>query len=92
MVAWSFLVLRKREPELERPYKVKFGKLVGWAALILSIGLGILYLPGSPSALLWPQEWAIVIAWAVLGGILYYLAKKKLAADADANSISTLER
>ena len=77
MVAWSFLVLRKKEPELERPYKVPYGKLVGSLALVLSIGLGLLYLPGSPAALLWPQEWGIVIAWIVLGAILYAVAGKK---------------
>lgn len=76
MVAWSFLVLRKREPELERPYKVRYGKFVGISALVLSIGLGLLYLPGSPAALIWPQEWGIVLAWTVLGGILYGLAVK----------------
>ncbi len=71
MVAWSFLVLRKKEPDLQRPYKVPLGKLVGVLVLLLSIGLGILYLPGSPSALLWPQEWGIVFLWIILGAILY---------------------
>ena len=71
MVAWSFLVLRKKEPDLQRPYKVPLGKLVSVLALLLSIGLGILYLPGSPSALLWPQEWGIVFLWIILGAILY---------------------
>jgi amino acid transporter len=75
MVAWSFLVLRKKEPELERPYRVRCGKFVGVTALVLSIGLGLLYLPGSPAALIWPQEWGIVLAWTVLGGILYGLAR-----------------
>lgn len=77
MVAWSFLVLRKREPELERPYKVRYGKFVGVSALVLSIGLGLLYLPGSPAALIWPQEWGIVLAWTILGGILYSFARKR---------------
>ena len=76
MVAWSFLVLRKREPELERPYKVRYGKFVGISALVLSIGLGLLYMPGSPAALIWPQEWGIVLAWTVLGGILYGFTRK----------------
>ena len=66
IVALSFLVLRVKEPDLERPYKVPFGNAIGVLALLLSIGLIILYLPGSPAALLWPEEWAIVIAWAVL--------------------------
>ncbi|MBT6482304.1 MAG: APC family permease, partial [Gammaproteobacteria bacterium] len=75
MVAWSFLALRKKEPELERPYRARCGKFVGVTALVLSIGLGLLYLPGSPAALIWPHEWGIVLAWTVLGGILYGLAR-----------------
>ena len=46
-----------------------------WLDLILSIGLGFLYMPGSPSALLWPQEWAIVILWCVLGGVLFAMSR-----------------
>lgn len=75
MVAWSFLVLRKKEPELERPYKVRYGRFVGVTALVLSIGLGLLYLPGSPAALVWPQEWGIVLVWIVLGGVMKRMAK-----------------
>lgn len=74
MVAWSFLVLRKKEPELERPYKVPYGNLIGVLALLLSIGTILLYLPGSPSALVWPQEWGIFFFWIILGCILYRFA------------------
>lgn len=74
-VAWSFLVLRKREPELPRPYVVANGRLVGWTALVLSLGILFLYLPGSPAALIWPNEWLIVIGWCVLGGILLLAAR-----------------
>jgi len=81
MVAWSFLVLRKKEPELERPYKVRYGKFVGTSALVLSIGLGLLYLPGSPAALIWPQEWGIVLAWIILGGILYSFSRNRRERD-----------
>ena len=69
-VAACFLVLRRREPELDRPYRVPAGTFVGSAALLLSIGLVLLYLPGSPAALLWPEEWAIVLGWIVLGAAL----------------------
>ena len=55
MVALSFLVLRRREPDLPRPFKVRFGGLVGGIAFVLSIGLALLFMPGSPSALLWPS-------------------------------------
>lgn len=75
MVAVSFLVLRKKEPGLARPYRVRFGKTVGVLALLVSIGLAVLYLPGSPAALAWPQEWLIVILWVALGAILYAAAR-----------------
>lgn len=78
MVTWSFLVLRNREPSLDRPYKVPFGQFVGSLALVLAIGMTLLYLPGSPAALLWPQEWGIIIAWIILGGFLYGIARKSL--------------
>jgi len=71
IVAWSFIALRNNEPELERPYQAPFGKITGYAALILSIGLIFLYLPGSPSALVWPQEWGIILFWVILGAALF---------------------
>jgi APA family basic amino acid/polyamine antiporter len=74
-VVASFLVLRRNEPELDRPYKLPFGLLTGFAALILSIGLILLYLPGSPSALVWPQEWGIILFWSILGAIFYFFAR-----------------
>ena len=74
MVALSFLVLRAREPEMERPYRVKSGRLVGYLALGLSLALAMLYLPWSPAALVWPQEWLIVIAWSALGYALHRMS------------------
>ncbi|MFT5793556.1 MAG: APA family basic amino acid/polyamine antiporter, partial [Saprospiraceae bacterium] len=74
-VVASFLVLRRNEPELDRPYKLPFGLLTGFAALILSVGLILLYLPGSPSALVWPQEWGIILFWSILGAIFYFFAR-----------------
>ena len=71
MVALSFLVLRAREPDMERPFRVKRGLLIGWIALILSVGLLTVYLPWSPAALVWPYEWAMVLGWTVLGVVLY---------------------
>jgi amino acid transporter len=77
MVAWSFLVLRRDEPEMERPYRVKHGKTVGVLALIFSLGFCALYLPGSPSALLWPAEWAIVFLWCAVGAVLLIFQAKR---------------
>ena len=76
MVAWSFLALRRNEPDMERPYRVKHGQLVGRIALVLSLGICALYLPWSPSALVWPAEWAIVFSWCALGAVLLALSKR----------------
>jgi len=74
-VAASFLVLRMREPEMPRPYAVRHWRLVGTAALALSLGIAVLYLPGSPAALVWPYEWLIVLAWVMLGAIMLRFAR-----------------
>ncbi|GBC62905.1 APC family permease [Desulfonema ishimotonii] len=75
LVSISFLVLRKREPEMPRPYKIPCGNFVGWMAVILSFGIICLYLPGFPSALVWPFEWGIIIGWTALGIVFYIWAK-----------------
>lgn len=71
-VAASFLMLRRKEPQMPRPFRVGNGRAVGWGALILALGIIVLYMPGSPAALVWPYEWAIAGGWAVLG-IVFYL-------------------
>jgi amino acid transporter len=74
-VAASFLVLRKREPKMPRPYVVRNGRFIGVTALVLSLCVAVLYLPGSPAALVWPYEWVIVIAWVVLGAVMLRIAR-----------------
>jgi amino acid transporter len=76
IVAASFLVLRKREPDLERPYRVKQGGAVGWGALLLSCVLLLVYLPGSPAALAWPYEWLILLGWSLLGLVFWWWARR----------------
>jgi len=75
LVSISFLVLRRKEPNMPRPYKLKNGPFIGWMAVILSFAMITLYMPGMPSALVWPYEWAIVIGWTVLGVVFYAWAK-----------------
>ncbi|WP_137289318.1 APC family permease [Natronorubrum halophilum] len=74
LVAVSFLVLRYREPEMDRPYEVPGGSVVGVVALVLTGIFVTLYLPGGQSALVWPYEWLIVIGWSALGLVLYALS------------------
>ena len=79
MVAVSYLVLRAREPEMPRPFTVRRGRLVGWLAVLMSLGLFTLYLPFSPSSLSWPQEWAMVLGWSVLGVVLWVVTRRRRA-------------
>jgi amino acid transporter len=73
LVAVSFVVLRLREPDMPRPYRVKGGLWVGGIAAVLSLGMIVLYLPGAPAALVWPYEWAILLGWSALGvGLLLW--------------------
>ncbi len=75
MVALSFIVLRRKEPEMPRPYRVRYGSFVGYTALILALGMMTLYLPGSPSALVWPYEWIILLSGAMVGAVFYLWAR-----------------
>ena len=63
----AFLVLRRSQPDLPRPFEVPLPRFTGYTAVVLGAALLCLYLPGSPSALAWPHEWAIVLIWAALG-------------------------
>lgn len=75
LVSISYLRIRKKEPELRRSYKIKKGRMVGIAAVISALFFLFWYTPFSPSALLWPYEWGLVLAWIVLGVILLFLSR-----------------
>jgi amino acid transporter len=76
LVAVSYLILRKNEPGMERPYKVRFGGLVGILATAMSLFMLVLYIPGMPSGLI-AQECIIVGIAVVLGAALGISAKLK---------------
>jgi APA family basic amino acid/polyamine antiporter len=67
MVALSFVALRRREPDMERPFTAPGGRSTGVLAAVLAIALGSLFLPGMPAALVWPYEWVLLAAWWALG-------------------------
>ncbi|RBY94650.1 amino acid permease [Blastococcus sp. TBT05-19] len=67
MVALSFVVLRRREPGMDRPFRAPGGTATGVVAAVLAFGLGILFMPGMPAALVWPYEWVILGLWWVIG-------------------------
>nr|MCR5748551.1 APC family permease [Lachnospiraceae bacterium] len=75
LVAVSFLILRKKEPELPRPYKVPAYKFVGMMAVLMSGFMVVCYMiPASGSALVW-QEWIIAGGWCLLG-VVFFIASK----------------
>ncbi|MEM7097394.1 MAG: amino acid permease [Pseudomonadota bacterium] len=75
-VAISFLVLRRKEPDMPRPFKVSHPKLVGFGAVFLSLALLSAFLPFSDSALVWPDEWLTIVIWSVLGGIVWMTRRR----------------
>ena len=70
-VVVSFIALRVKAPEQSRPFRVPFGIPLGIVTLVLTLGLLTLYLPGSPAALLWPEEWVMVLFSIIVGAVLY---------------------
>lgn len=77
MVSISFLILRKKEPDMERPYKVKNYKFVGVMAVLMSGFMVAMYLiPGSGAALVW-QEWLMAGGWCALGAVFCVVCRSK---------------
>ncbi|PXY22261.1 APC family permease [Prauserella muralis] len=83
LVALSFLALRRREPSMPRPFRVRAGRTTGVLAVLLSLGTGVLFLPGMPAELIWPAEWIIVGAWW-LAGVALVLRVPRVRPGADA--------
>lgn len=77
IVSLSFIVLRRKEADMRRPYKVNHYKFVGIVAVIMSGTMSAMYIiPETNCTLVW-QEWIIVGGWILLGIIMAYISKKK---------------
>ena len=77
MVALSFMILRKKEPDMARPYKVPCYKFFGTMAVIMSGFMVAMYcIPGSGGNLIL-QEWLMVVGWSALGVVFYVVCKVK---------------
>ncbi|MET0871145.1 MAG: APC family permease [Paeniglutamicibacter terrestris] len=70
LVGVAFVILRRREPMMERPLRIggkgNFGQVIGVASVILCLGLVSLYLPGMPAAIN-IQPWILFAAWWGMG-------------------------
>jgi len=73
----SSIRLRKKMPDMKRPYKVRHRATLTIGALVSLIFVLLLIIPGSPSQIKWPLEYIIIGGWAVLGYIGYRTRRKK---------------
>lgn len=77
MVSVSFLVIRKKDPDIERPYKIKHYRVCGILAIIMSGSMAAMYIiPGTICTLIW-QEWIIVGGWIILGVMFGFWSKRR---------------
>lgn len=76
LVCVDFLVLKKKEPNMKRPFRTNM--VVGIAAVAVGILLIILALPGMPSGLKWPLDILVTAFWIIAGVLIYvfYVRKK----------------
>ena len=89
IIAWatvmiSFMQLRKKQPDLERPYQVPFYKFTGTVAILFSIGYLLLYTPLSPSGGLTTGEMiaaAIIFVMIILSYVLWGSREGKMSED-----------
>ncbi len=76
LVAIAYIFIRRRRPDLNRPFKLKHGITIGSIAIVMSGFMVLMYmLPGTNCTLTW-EEWIIVGGWAVLG--LAFAIRSKL--------------
>ena len=76
-VVISFIILRKKEPDLNRPWKAPAGGLVGFLGILACLFFIVLYLPIGPGSLVWPYEWGMVLLWGIIGVALVAMNKSQ---------------
>jgi len=80
----SLLMLRRKFPHVERPFKVPAYRIICIISILFLLVEAVLALiPGSPISLVWPYEYAIFGLWTLMGIIFYILTPRRLS-DAEA--------
>ena len=75
-VALSLIQLRKKFPDLERPYRMPGGNALAYVAAAGSLFiLFVMLVPGSPSRLVWPLEWLILGTLSITGIGFWFAAR-----------------
>ncbi|MDY3014426.1 MAG: hypothetical protein SOR61_04415 [Evtepia sp.] len=71
LTCYSLVALRKREPDLERPYKIPGGMAMGiFASVVTTVVFVLLFIPGSPPYV-GPLAIKMFFGWMIIGLILY---------------------
>lgn len=87
LVAIVFIILRRKEPAMDRPLRIggagNGGVIIGFAAVVLCVGLLSLYLPGMPASLT-PPPWILFGLWWVLGMFFLFRIPTGITPGADA--------
>lgn len=77
MVVLSFLQIRKKFPDIPRPYRIRHYKFVGILALIMSGIMVLVFVIPNTGSTLSIQEWIIVGGWSILGLIFALYCKRR---------------
>lgn len=73
----SMYRIRRRYPDARGGYTVRPGWLPAIGG-IAAVGVIVtVLLPGTPIALVWPEEYLILLAWAVLGVLIYLGVRRR---------------
>ncbi|MBP3035379.1 amino acid permease [Arthrobacter sp. zg-ZUI100] len=87
LVAVAFLLLRRREPAMDRPLRIggrgRGGELIGVLAAVFGTALFSLYMPGMP-AQLGMEPWILFGLWWVIGGVFFFRVPGGIKAGPDA--------
>ena len=89
MVCIVFLMLRKKEPTLERPFRAgrgRFSTVLGVLGVILTFGLLTLYIPGMPASID-PMSYVFCLAWWVIGLVFVFRIPKGITAGVNTESL-----
>ncbi len=77
LVSASYLIIRRKYPNIRRPFKNRHYKLIGVTAAAMSGAMTLMYIiPGTSCTLVW-QEWIIVGGWTALGVCFYLWSRHK---------------
>lgn len=71
MTVLALIMLRVKQPDISRPYKIKHFKTISVLALISVLFFAFVYMPFGPSSLS-PVEWGMTLVWHI-GGLLFAL-------------------